>query len=92
MEQVEVDKQAKMNDLEVEKIKKLDDLRFNRELTIAKLCVENPTYASFLVSKELAGKVQIAVLPSNSNGDALGNLLKNLTISPLTEEKTKEDN
>jgi hypothetical protein len=38
--------------------------------------MENPAYASFMVNKELASKVQIAVLPSGSDANVFGDLLK----------------
>jgi hypothetical protein len=34
---------------------------------MANLCKENPTYASFIVNRELAAKVDIAVLPAGSD-------------------------
>jgi len=44
---------------------------------MAKLCTSNPEYANFLVNKEIASKIQIAVLPSGTNGSMVDNLLQN---------------
>jgi patatin-like phospholipase/acyl hydrolase len=36
----------------------------------------NPAYASFLVNRELASKVQIAVLPLGTDSGVLGNIIQ----------------
>lgn len=64
----DLDKQQKLADQEINKQKELDALALQKEKDFANLCVENPQYASFLISKELASKVQIAVLPSEDGG------------------------
>lgn len=63
--QVDVDKQAKMDKVDLAK-----------QVDFAQLCTNNPTYASFLVNKELASHVEIAVLPQGGDGNVLGNFLK----------------
>lgn len=65
---VDLEKQQKLKDQEVKKAKDLDALAYNKEKDLANLCADNPKYASFLISKELASKVQIAVLPSEDGG------------------------
>jgi len=64
----DLDKQQKLKDQEINKQKELDALTVQKEKDLADLCVDNPQYASFLISKELASKVQIAVLPSEDGG------------------------
>ena len=73
---LDVQKKRDLQKAEVEKLKDLDKVEFERQIELAKLCTENPVYASFLVNKELASKVQIAVLPNQTDGNVFGELLK----------------
>ena len=66
-----------------------DKVGLDKELEIAKICAENPTYASYMVNKELTSKVQIAVLPANVEGNIFGELLKMQT--PAQTAKSKEN-
>lgn len=72
----DIKKMRDLKNVEMEKIKDLDEMAFAKDEKVARLCMENPTYASFLVNKELAGKVQIAVLPTGSDANVFGDLLK----------------
>jgi hypothetical protein len=54
----------------------LDDLAVARDRETAKVYAANPAYASFLVNKELASKVQIAVLPLGTDSGVLGNIIQ----------------
>ena len=74
--QVELEKVARLKDLEVKKQKDLDDLVMVRDRETAKVYAANPAYASFLVNKELASKVQIAVLPLGTDSGVLGNIIQ----------------
>lgn len=65
---VDLEKQQKLKDQDVKKVKDMDELAYTKEKDLASLCANNPKYASFLISKELASKVQIAVLPSEDGG------------------------
>lgn len=65
LEMIEVDKKKAMNKAAIE-----------NELEIAKICSSNPSYASYVINKELASKVNIAVLPANTDGNIFGELLK----------------
>lgn len=76
LKDLEVQKKRDMQRVDIEKIKATDKVDFERQLELAKLCTENPVYASFLVNKELASKVQIAVLPNNADANLFGDLLK----------------
>jgi len=73
----ELERQTELKNLELQRLREVDQLAIEKkkrmrldeldsEMRFAKLCSENPTYASFLVNKELADNVQIAVLPTNS--------------------------
>ena len=65
---VDLEKQQKLKEQEITKQKELNALAVQKEKDLASLCIDNPQYASFLISKELASKVQIAVLPSDDGG------------------------
>ena len=65
--------------------RKLDKVAMEKEMDYAKLCTENPTYATFLVNKELASKVQIAVLPTGTDGGMIRSLMQS------TNSKSPED-
>ncbi|MFT6746517.1 MAG: regulator of protease activity HflC (stomatin/prohibitin superfamily) [Glaciecola sp.] len=64
-----------LRDLELGRKKQEAQLEFNNDMRMAKLCSDNPVYATYMVNKELASKVQIAVLPSNQDASVFSNLL-----------------
>ncbi len=76
LNEVELEKSARLKDLEVKKQKELDELAVARDRETAKVYAANPAYASFLVNKELASKVQIAVLPLGTDSGVLGNIIQ----------------
>ena len=76
LNEIELEKVARLKDLEIKKHKELDDLAVARDREMAKVYAANPAYASFLVNKELASKVQIAVLPLGTESGVLGNLIQ----------------
>lgn len=73
--QLEIENQKEADALAVQKQKDLDALVFNQDMQMAKLCMENPAYANYMVNKELASKVQIAVLPSTGDASVFSGLL-----------------
>jgi hypothetical protein len=75
---VRLEEQKATRDLDVQKQRDLDAVALEKDKAIAQLCTTNPSYANFLISRELASKVQIAVVPtSGENGNFLGGLLQN---------------
>ena len=77
LKNLEIQKKKELEQIQIDKQRSLDRVDFEKQVTLAKLCSENPTYASFLVNKELASHVQIAVLPSGTDANVFGNLLNN---------------
>jgi regulator of protease activity HflC (stomatin/prohibitin superfamily) len=73
---VDVEKEQSLKDVEVQNQRKLDKVAMEKEFDYARLCTENPTYATFLVNKEMASKVQIAVLPTGTDGGMIRSLLQ----------------
>jgi regulator of protease activity HflC (stomatin/prohibitin superfamily) len=78
---LEVKHQRDLDMAEIEKQKQMEGLEFDQDMKMAKLCTENPAYANYMVNKELASKVQIAVLPSNQDASVFSGLLNNSTVS-----------
>ena len=78
---LEVKHQRDLDMAEIEKQKQMEGLEFDQDMKMAKLCTENPAYANYMVNKELASKVQIAVLPSNQDASVFSGLLNNSTAS-----------
>jgi hypothetical protein len=76
LNEIELEKSARLRDLEVKKQKELDELAVARDREMAKVYAANPAYASFVVNKELASKVQIAVLPLGMDSRVLGNIIQ----------------
>lgn len=72
----ELEKERERMQIEVERQDEMARVDFENQLELANLCQENPTYASFLVNRELASKVEIAVLPAGNDMGALGGFLK----------------
>lgn len=70
-----IDKQKQEDQLAINKQKGMDELVMSQDQQIAKLCSDNPTYANYMVNKELASKVQIAVLPSTGDASVFSGLL-----------------
>lgn len=64
----DLEKSQKLKEQDINKEKELNALALAKEKDLAELCATNPKYASFLISKELASKVQIAVLPADDGG------------------------
>ena len=77
LKNLDVQKQRDLMLLDVDRKKEMNKADFEQKVEMAKVLQENPVYASFLVNKELASKVEIAVLPTGSDPNVFGNLLKN---------------
>lgn len=69
-------KKQQLDNLEIDKAKKVRKAELESQIELAEVVQQNPTFASFLVNKELASKVEIAVLPTGSDPNVFGNLLK----------------
>jgi len=50
---------------------------FEMEMTFAQLCTDKPLYADYLVSKELASQVEIAILPTGAEMSVFEDVIKN---------------
>ncbi len=77
LSQQDAERQRELNRVEIEKQKEFDQVQLAKEKALAALTAENPSYASYLVNRELASKVQIAVLPIGTESGALGNIIQN---------------
>jgi hypothetical protein len=76
LNRVELEKQTHLKDLDLKKQRELDQVHLAKEKELATLVAGNPTYAAYLVNRELASKVQIAVLPAGTDSGVLGSLLE----------------
>ena len=76
LKDLEMQRQKEINSLEIEKKRQLEKATLEQQLQFARLCSDNPGYASFLINKELAAKVEIAVLPANAGPSVFDNILK----------------
>ena len=76
LNRVELEKQASLKDLELKKVREFDQVQIAKEKELATLTAGNPAYAAFLVNRELASKVQIAVLPLGTDSGVLGNIIQ----------------
>lgn len=79
MAKARLEEQKNLKDLEIQKQRELDAVALDKDKASAQLCATNPSYASFLINRELASKVQIAVLPMGTDGNYLNGLLQNMT-------------
>lgn len=77
LKKLEIEHQKEVDQLAIAKQKELDALVFSQDMQMAQLCSENPNYANYMVNKELASKVQIAVLPSTQDASVFSGLLNN---------------
>lgn len=77
---VEVQKQTQLADLQLEKERKNDEIDFQANVKMAELFQQNDTYAGYLINKELASKVQIAVLPAEQDASVFSEVLSNTAM------------
>ena len=75
LNEVEIEKVAKLQGLELLKQKQNDSVEVERHSTLARVYADNPNYATFVVNKELASKVNIAVVPAGTNPSVFDNLI-----------------
>jgi len=73
----DLEKKKDLKDLEIKRLDEMAALEFNNDMRMAKLCTDNPVYATYMVNKELASKVQIAVLPNNQDASVFKGFLGN---------------
>ncbi len=64
-----------LRDMELSRKKQVQQMEFDSDMRMAKLFSDNPVYATYMVNKELASKVQIAVLPNNQDASVFNSLL-----------------
>ncbi len=84
----EAEKRRELNRVEIEKQKDFDQAQLAKEKALAALTAENPSYAAYLVNRELASKVQIAVLPLGTESGILGNMVQN-SLGGLSQKNKK---
>ncbi len=75
LKNLDIQKQKDLEQIQIDKKRQLDKVALQQQIDLAKLCAENPTFATFLINKELASKVEIAVLPSGANPNVFQGLL-----------------
>jgi len=83
-----VERRQELNRVDVDKQRQLDQVAVAKEKALAVLTAENPTYAAYLVNRELASKVQIAVLPLGTESGVLGNMLQT-TLGAASAQRPK---
>ena len=76
MNQVDLEKATQHQALALEKVRQSDEAEILRTRELAKVYSENPNYGGFVVNKELAAKVNIAVLPANQDQGVLSRFLE----------------
>ena len=76
LKNLELVKKQELDDLEIEKSKKAKRADLESQMEFATVVQQNPTFANFLINRELASKVEIAVLPTGTEPTVFGDLLK----------------
>ncbi len=77
LKNLDIQKQRDLNKVSLEQKNDMEILQFSQDMKMAKLCNDNPVYATYMVNKELASKVKIAVLPSGQNASVFQGFLEN---------------
>ncbi len=75
LKNLEVQKKKDFNKLALENKFEIRNAEFNNDIRMAKLCNDNPVYAKYMINKELASKVKIAVVPAGENKNVFSDLL-----------------
>ncbi|MEM8907335.1 MAG: SPFH domain-containing protein [Bacteroidota bacterium] len=87
LKDLELEQKRGLDQLAIQKEQQLAENQLDREMRFAQLCSQHPTYASYLVNKELASKVEIAVLPSNSENNVFTSIIEQM-MPPMQKTKT----
>lgn len=77
LKDLEVKNQKELNQLALENEKEKDLMMFDQKMKMASLFNQNPNYASYLINKQLAESVEIAVLPTGTDPNVFSGLLNN---------------
>lgn len=83
LKNMEIQRERELEQIQIDKQAQLDRIEFDKQRDFAELCTANPVYASFLVNKELAAKVEIAVLPNGTDPNVFGDILKHTMSSKM---------
>ena len=83
LKDLDLQKKRQMDDLDIEKSRKQKRAELDDNIELATVVQNNPNFASFLINKELASKVGIAVLPTGSDPNVFSGLLQ----QKMKEEK-----
>jgi len=75
LKNLEVQKKKDFNKVALENQSEIRNAEFDNDMRMAKLCNDNPVYAKYMVNKELASKVKIAVVPNGENKNVFSDLL-----------------
>lgn len=73
----DLDEKTDLKNLEIQRQKDVFQLELEHQREIASMIYANPSLASFLVSKELASQVQIALVPMGNDGSVFNEMLTN---------------
>ena len=84
----EVERRQELNRVDADKQRQLDQVAIAKEKALALLTAENPSYAAYLVNRELASKVQIAVLPLGTESGVLSNMLQS-SLAGMNAQRQK---
>ncbi len=76
LKDLEVQKKRDFNKVAIENQAEIRNAEFENDMRMAKLCNDNPVYAKYMVNKELASKVKIAVVPTGENKNVFSDILK----------------
>ncbi len=75
LKNLDLTRQQEMDDLEIVKAKKVRRAELEDQIEFATVVQENPNFANFLINRELASKVGIAVVPTGSDPNVFSGLL-----------------
>ena len=67
----EIDKQRGQVTLDLEKETQFNQLNFGRDTALAKIYSRNPQYADYLINREMASKVKVAIIPPHTDVSTL---------------------
>lgn len=73
----ELEKRRNLNNLDVDQKRNLLTVDTDNQVSLAGLYQRNPVFASFLVNKELASNIQIAVVPPGTDASMVNGLIQN---------------
>lgn len=87
----DVEKQRSQMTLDLDKETRFNQLNFGRDTSLAQIYSKNPVYADYLINREMASKVKVAIIPPHTDVSTLFQHINLKDSSPKEQSKVVEE-